>query len=257
MPEGTEETTTTESTTSTTPPPVSREEFTALQTGMQQAFEGINASLQALAAARNTQVGAPHTTPAEPSLEDIAAEFEQGNTKAGLAKVVGLIGSREEKWKQTLQATQDSNTRSLAAMAREMAMGSRKADGTPRMKHYEKYKKEIEAALANAHPDDLKNPNAYFAAYSFIVGQHMDEIEEEARRGAVRGDRDRDTGGSTGQTSRTTVIKDDTQTANGLSQEELTILESMGRTPEQYAKSWGYNSVEELVKARKAEGVKA
>ena len=236
-----------------TPSTVSREEFQTLQSSIQQAFEGMNASLQALAAARNTQVGTGIPSTPEPTIDDIAAEFEAGNHKAGLTKVVGLIKSTEEKSTKLLRTQEESHARSLAAFARETALNSRDEKGTSKMPYFSRYKKEIDAMLANAPLDSLKDPNCYFAAYNLVIGQHATELIEEARQAAIRGTRDKDGGALPGQTGRGAAPGGASLTdlPEGLTQGEASILASMGRTPESYAKSLGYDSTEAWLKARK------
>lgn len=236
-----------------TPSYVTADEFRSMQTTVQQAFEGINASLQALAAARNMPLGTGKTETPEPTLDDIASEFEQGNVKAGLSKVMGVIKSDRERTAQILRAKDEENARSLAAMAKEMTFSARDAKGALKFPHYDRYKKEIDALLAQSPVEALRDPKAFEWTYNLVVGQHLNELINEAQQAATRSPRETSNVATPGQINRAEAPG--AGSIEGLSQQEIDILASMGRTPESYAKSLGYANVQDWLKARKGEEV--
>lgn len=73
---------------------------------------------------------------------------------------------------------QDYGVNTIGELSRRITVGG--------MKHYDRYKKEIDERLNTLTPDVRANPVVIETIYNAVVGMHSDELQREAVEAAVR-----------------------------------------------------------------------
>jgi len=129
----------------------------------------------------------------EPILPDLADEeietaIAEGKGAQAIRRAVEARIQRAVREHVTplQQQVQGTGMAAIAALAIEAVR--------PQLKHYDRYKKEIDEALAAVGAEHRMNPQTIRAAHDIVVGRHLQEIVTEEVEKAVRGKRENPTG---------------------------------------------------------------
>ena len=243
MPDDTSPESTTETpaepTTTQTPPPqpayVTMEQFTTMMTQMQESFQqGLHQMSQQFAGAVSRPAPA-HDEP-EPTDDEIDAAAVEGKGVGAAVKRATRAAMRRLE-RQTAQQVDDIRGVGLPAIG-EIAIETAKQ----RWEHYDRYKKEIDGALAQLSPEQRAFPNLLNRVYDMVVGSHHKELVAEEREKTIREQRDTDSAPPRGTKNATA---DDPTPEKVFSSEDLgnlrlhgkdidTIAKKLGKTREQY-----------------------
>lgn len=96
--------------------------------------------------------------------------------RAMVDRAVNIATSRVIE--QHVKPLQDYGVNTIGELSRRITMGG--------MKHYDRYKKEIDERLNTLTPDVRANPVVIETIYNAVVGMHSDELAREAAEAAVR-----------------------------------------------------------------------
>ena len=121
----------------------------------------------------------PAAGPAQPaniSDQEIDNALLMGNGAAAIRAMVDREVNR--KIEQRVRPLEEYGVNTIGEISRRVVTGG--------MKHYPRYKKEIEAQLQTLTPDVRANPVVIETIYNAVVGLHSDELSREAAEAAVR-----------------------------------------------------------------------
>lgn len=228
-----------ESTTTQTSPPapayVTMEQFSTMMTQMQESFQqGLHQISQQFAGAIPRQQQT-HDEP-EPSDEEIDAAAVEGKGVGAAVKRATRAAMRRLE-RQTAQQVDEVRGVGLPALG-EIAIETAKRG----WEHYDRYKKEIDGALAQLSPEQRAFPNLLNRVYDMVVGAHHKELVAEEREKTIRETRDTESapprGGKNvkpdGPAPETVFSGDDLGNLRLHGKDIETIARKLGKTPEQY-----------------------
>ena len=189
--------------------------------------------------------------PAGPTVADQVKEIDDQiaalNTQIDEATtnakpVSALLGQRDElNLKKTRILVNEDIAPALATGVQTIEQLSERVTSGD-MPHLSLVKEDFDAALQNLTPEQRMNPEVRKQVYNLAVGQNMDKIvaakEEEILRKASEQQTSEPPGGNARTTnagSATTPKPEDV-----LSRGALTAISAVGKTPDEYYKSRGY-----------------
>lgn len=112
----------------------------------------------------------------------------------------------------------------------------------PEMKHYGRFKGEIDSYIARLDPSLRSRPETWKVAHDAVVGMHHDQLATEAVEEAIRKTRDEGTaapgsgGPGQGQSGRVPTVEE----AAGA--DAAALLKARGLSPDEFARKIGYDS---------------
>ncbi len=104
--------------------------------------------------------------------------------------------------------------------------------------HYERYKKEVDAAIAYLPPDQQVNQDMVRLAYNTIVGGHFQEIQDERDRARGLDQGTQEPGGSA-RLPGTKELDPYEKVRAKLGDEAVEALRQSGHTPDEFARRLG------------------
>lgn len=219
------------------PAAVSRVEFDALR----QTLNTVNASLQALASARQEPYNAPARTVEDPppTEAEIAAELGEGKT----GKLINYVQRAVDKVrKEEVEPLRVQGAHSLASIARQTAINSNT------MPYLDKFKKDVDAAFEKLPLQQRTTPEAYQACYQFIAGAKMADIVKEETEKAIRQGRENNPESqptTTGGRAVASTPEGKTAFAQVFDATAMLALKEQNKTPDEFARKMGYKSAED------------
>ena len=234
---------------------ITRGEFTQFSTSMREMAETVQIGIAAL---QNQQVSnaARFAEPAPAVSTDDADDLTIDNAviegkpiAQTLRRAMAAAGAKIKKELQTesIQPIQDVGLPALAEQAFAIAR--------PQMVHYERYKKEIDAAMREL-PISLKaRPSIVKSTYDLIIGSHHEELAKEREDEAIRKFREdpKLAPGGAGREVKPSGSAADLPDDKALFGEDalasLRLIQG-GRSIEDIAKRLGYASGDDYRKAR-------
>lgn len=224
---------------------VPAEDFKRLEAAFQsqsQVLESMQTSLQAIAASR-ASTEPPPTADAVAEIQRLDEALTHAEAEGETAKVRQLLDrktdlkirlAQEQTKREHIDPLQTTGFNAMASFARESVI--------PRMPHYARYKKEIDAYFDQLPPAAKIQPSAYEIAYQAVVGKHHDEIVKEETDKAIRGSRD--AGGANppgdGGSGRGAETENVPSVEELMGRDAADALAFMGRTPDEHARRLGY-----------------
>lgn len=117
----------------------------------------------------------------------------------------------------------------------------------PEMKHYNRFKGEIDSYIARLDPSLRSRPETWKVAHDAVVGMHHDQLASEAVEEAIRKTRDEGTAspgsGGPGQGPGRTPSVEEVAGADAAA-----LLKLRGLTPDEFARKLGYGSWSDYLK---------
>lgn len=118
----------------------------------------------------------------------------------------------------------------------------------PEMRHYQRFKGEIDSYIARLDPSLRSRPETWKVAHDAVVGMHHDQLANEAVEEAIRKARDEGTaapgaGGPGGQGQTKVPSVEEVAGADAAA-----LLKMRGLTPDEFARRIGYESWSDYVK---------
>jgi len=223
-------------------PAVSQTDFKAFASSVLDTLQSMQGGFNALASARHAGQDTP---PAEPAIEDVtddevAKAVEDGDARrvAQLIRKAATAASERSTRALKKSAVEPLQTYGVSAIA-SLATRAAKAD----MPHYDRFKKEIDDAIAKLPLEARLNPDSIAYCHHVIVGLHAKELVTEAEEGAVR--KLRESGQlaqtPTGTTGRTQDAATKVPTvAELLGDEVAASFTALGKDPDHVARKLGY-----------------
>ena len=211
--------------------------------GQRELIASVNQSLQTLAATRQREAATP-ASPGEMSDADIDAAVDEGRMTP--VQAARLIAKREAARveRDHVAPLRDTGIASMSTFARESALNARDDKGTPRLKYYKQYQKEIDGWIEKLPPQARLDPTIYQQAHDLVVGSHMHEILEAEREAAIRAanqPKPEPTAPRT-RTGRTNESGTVPTVEELMGSQAAAALEGKGMNPDQFAKRLGYDS---------------
>ena len=118
----------------------------------------------------------------------------------------------------------------------------------PQLKYYDRYKKEIDTALAQVDPQFRMNPATIRAAHDIVVGQHISDLTNEEVEKAVRSARENPTGTPAPAAGRKQPVGVTVPTAGELWGKETADAVAGKGGEDSFARSFGYENWAEYLK---------
>ena len=153
--------------------------------GLTKLAETFQESLRTIASARNTDpmVSQQPLTINLPSDQEVLEEIQAG----GLSKLKQVVhGAVEKVKKEHIDPFQNVGMDILGKQAKQLAILGGE------MPHYNRFKKEIDAAIQNLPPGQRISSEVYKGIHDLIVGQNFTLLERERQEAAVRAAREKD-----------------------------------------------------------------
>lgn len=209
--------------------------------GLTKLAETFQESLRTIASARNTDpmVQQQPLTINLPSDQEVLEEIQAG----GLNKLKQVVNGVVEKVKKEhIEPFQNVGMDILGRQAKQLAILGGE------MPHYNRFKKEIDAAIQNLPPGQRISSEVYKGIHDLIVGQNFAVLERERAEAAVRAVREKaDTtvpGNVGGRQDNKNTDPNKVPSAVELYGEEaaaaLGMLGKGGKTQDGFAQSMGY-----------------
>lgn len=229
-----------------TPPNfVPTEEFKRMEAQFSERFESQNAKIDSLTAALLQNRPAP--TPDKPARkrvtkEELDAAFaDNRGSDAMMSVIADLEATYQERTdaqiaKLTREVIEPLRTTGFAAIETVVDEVSR-----PKMKHYPKFKKDIDDYIAKLPPELRLRADIRIAAHDAVVGRNVEslineEVEKRLRSGQEGSDIVPGTGsGRSVKTNPGLPTAVELFTADGVA-----MIEQQGMTPEQYVQKRGH-----------------
>jgi len=223
-------------TTVTAPAFVPSEEFKAFQqviTGtlgtLNETIGALKGTIDVLAASRNAD---QQTRDAEVVITE--EQFDAA-IQTGDAKVIRAYSKQQldKIRREEIDPLRTQGVEAITALSTEIA--------TAKLKHYPRFKKEIDGHLATLPPASRMNPAVIKAVHDAVVGQNIEALTTEATEVAIRGAADKGSGVIPGQHSGRDVSGTKVPTVvELLGQDSADALDAAGRTPDTFARRLGY-----------------
>ena len=168
-------------------PAFSPEDLAQLRSANAELREQLAEMRGAIDAMRHTPSPQPAAPPSsEPIVSDEEIDEAVSEGKGAGAKFRQLVDQAVKRATKQIKEAEIDPLRSYGtASLKELASVSIRSN-----KHYERYKKEIEAVASQVPAENLGNPQTWQLIYNNVVGAHADEIAAEAAEAAVRQRRD-------------------------------------------------------------------
>lgn len=210
-----------------------------LNQAVNQITQTFQASLQAIASARNNDPLINPTTPvALPSDAEILEEINSG----GISKLKQVIhGAVDRVRREELAPFQENGMRVLSEQAKQLAVLS------GQLPHYTRFKKEIDSAIERLPLNQRTSAEVYKGLHDLVVGQNFAVLAKEQQEAAIRSARNTDDTslpGTQGGRQTTKVDPNAIPTFEAVyGNDGLVALSNLGRggrTPDGFAQSMGY-----------------
>src|SRR3990172_4249311 len=168
------------------PPSIPAEDIKALRETVQGLADAVATLRQSFQAMQPGQ--APEPILPDLADEEIETAIAEGKGAQAIRRAVEARIQRAVREHVTplQQQVQGRGMPAIAALAIEAVR--------PQLKHYDRYKKKIDEALAAVEAEHRMNPQTIRAAHDIVVGRHLQEIVTEEVEKAVRGKRENPTG---------------------------------------------------------------
>jgi hypothetical protein len=118
----------------------------------------------------------------------------------------------------------------------------------PQLKHYERFKKEIDANLSQVDPQYRMNPETIRAAYYMTIGKHQEELENERVEAEIRKARENPTGTPGTTAGRKQPTAPTVPTAGELWGKETADAVAGKGGEDAFAQAWGYENWADYLK---------
>lgn len=210
------------------------EQVTAI---MQQQTEAMTSNFQQLIGGLNPPKE-PEREPTlqAPSLEEIAAAYEEGETAKGVQLQAQREAALEQRITGQLQGLRNDGLGWVSSVNRELH-GNKDPI-------YAQYKDEIDGVLNSMGPEAGNNPTLIQSVTDMVKGRHIDEIIQQRAEAAAR-QANSDPTADTGQRTRTAAGRPAQRVANIFVNEKgAAALQQLGMSPDDFAKKRGYDSWE-------------
>lgn len=155
-----------------------------LNQAVNQITQTFQASLQAIASARQDQFVPQNVTPiALPTDNEIIEEIQSG----GVTKLRKVIeGAVDRVRREEVAPFQETGMRILGEQSKQLAILS------GAMPHYNRFKKEIDTAIQQLPPAQRTSAEVYKGLHDLVVGQNFAVLAREQQEAAIRAARDQD-----------------------------------------------------------------
>jgi len=217
-----------------------QEDFNVKLTQIRDEFTG---QFGALKSAVDTLIGTvagirqstPAPTPARLEQEMSDEELSNGMLEGKPAAIRSVIRSELSRFeREKLAPMREAGVASISQISQTIASKD--------LKYYKRYEKEINQYLSTVNPELRMQPQMIQLAYKAVLGDHIDEIENEVREQTIRSraaDNSQDTAGAT-----RAIRKQGTMPT---AQEEFgdsahAALKQVGRDEDHMARRMGYAS---------------
>lgn len=163
---------------------ITQEQLNQALNPFMQAMDTMKSSMEALAAARNSdsQVRTAPTPINIPTDAEILEEIQAG----GITKLKQIIkGAVDEVRDKELRPFQQQGMQMLATQAEQLA----KMSGN--MPHYDRFKKQIDTVLKSLPADQRTNAEVYKTVHDMVVGQNLSTLLQEKEEATVRSYREK------------------------------------------------------------------
>ena len=199
---------------------------------LQNQYQQLNATI--LSIAQNINRPAPTVTTHEPNTNDLAEALRTGEGADKFeAAIEARVGRRMKPVEDKLAQLETQGLGAIANMNR--------AQATAGMTHYKRFKKEIDSYIDQLPPAAKLNSETMTLAYNAVVGQHTQELIDEAKEGAIRAMREDPNmlpGADTAR-GRSKSKVPDARTLMG--EDAAQALREKGTDEDQFAKKLGYS----------------
>lgn len=219
---------------------VTAEAFQQAQQQTSNVLAQLNETMQALSNALSRPV-AP-ARPAEPAPGAITlAQYMEAIQTGDLATAERYQAQQESQW--AAKHVAPLQEQGLNAIANLTA-----ATSTATLPYYSRWKKEIDAWVANMPPHLRMEPGVYKAAHDAVVGSHAADLISEAKEQALRGEPAPAESADAGRRGRGAqpVSKAPTPADLGGAAAEA-ALRSVGKDSDTFARKLGYESWEDYM----------
>jgi len=226
------------------PPPsyVTSDEFKRQNQMFENMLNSFQEGIRAIQLSNQGRPGQVEVPPSDVTDEEIEAALQEGRGAKVFRKMVS--GETEKLRREMVAAKQAIENESYGAMTSVASEVAR-----PKMKHYDKYKKEIDDSLAQLPPQSRANPQVHLEVYNMVAGRHMDEIIASEVEAAIRKSRTSAPAPTPGSATSRGTSSPTTQTVKEIFGDDADrALRAMGRDPDAWAKRMGYESMEAYMK---------
>lgn len=207
---------------------------------MSDRFNQLQDNFNAVVASRlnddPSRSSSPAPSPApdfDPNELELALQEGKGADKV-LKAIDARIAKQNAQILEKLNQLESTGVSSIADLSRVVAASE--------MKHYARYKKEIDTYVGRLPANLRMNKDVYVAAHNVIVGAHLEELLKEEREKVLREVADPNFVNT--QTGINGRKKEDAPKIPSVEQllgkEAADALSSVGRTADQHAKRLGY-----------------
>ena len=178
---------------------VPSDEFKRFQESIENNFAQFQQNFNMLAETMRHPANPTPTAPAAPdfSEEELETALAEGkNAKAFLKAIDAKLGGLRGEFSKQVDEIRNVGLTAITDLARDSHEASISEDLKP---YVSKYKKEIDAYIANIPPQMRTSKQVYGIACNAVIGAHMPEIIKEEREKALRSASDPNAPGLPGQ----------------------------------------------------------